>query len=78
MARSLGLPDWSARAEPRCFEQFSALIGAMAGEIYQDGQLVTFANPLDAVQHRVCLLTENRKEEGLVLAMPVRVNVTLD
>jgi ribose transport system ATP-binding protein len=32
---------------------------------------------MDAVRNGVCLLTENRKDEGLVLAMPVRVNVTL-
>jgi ribose transport system ATP-binding protein len=32
---------------------------------------------MDAVREGVCLLTENRKDEGLVLAMPVRVNVTL-
>jgi ribose transport system ATP-binding protein len=34
-------------------------------------------HPREAVRHGVCLLTENRKEEGLVLSMPVRVNVTL-
>jgi ribose transport system ATP-binding protein len=61
-------------------EVLRAIFGAdrrKGGEIYQDGQPVAFANPLEAVQHRVCLLTENRKEEGLVLALPVRVNVTL-
>jgi ribose transport system ATP-binding protein len=61
-------------------ELLRAIFGADrrdGGEIYQDGQRVAFADPVDAVRHRVCLLTENRKEEGLVLAMPVRVNVTL-
>jgi ribose transport system ATP-binding protein len=61
-------------------EVLRAIFGAdrrEGGEICQDGQLVAFSSPLDAVRHRVCLLTENRKEEGLVLAMPVRVNVTL-
>ena len=61
-------------------ELLRAIFGAdrrHGGEIYQDGQRVAFADPLDAVRHRVCLLTENRKEEGLVLAMPLRVNVTL-
>jgi ribose transport system ATP-binding protein len=47
------------------------------GEIYRDEELVTFRNPKDAVRQGVCLLTENRKEEGLVLPMEVRVNVTL-
>jgi ribose transport system ATP-binding protein len=32
---------------------------------------------MDAVQNGVCLLTENRKDEGLVVAMQVRANVTL-
>ncbi|HZC34551.1 MAG TPA: sugar ABC transporter ATP-binding protein, partial [Chthoniobacterales bacterium] len=47
------------------------------GEIYRDEQRVFFDNPRDAVKHGICLLTENRKEEGLVLPMPVRINVTL-
>jgi ribose transport system ATP-binding protein len=38
---------------------------------------VALDNPRDAVRRGICLLTENRKEEGLVLPMPVRVNVTL-
>ncbi len=47
------------------------------GEIYLSGRPVEFRSPMDAVRNGVCLLTENRKDEGLVLAMPVRVNVTL-
>jgi ribose transport system ATP-binding protein len=61
-------------------ETLRAIFGADArdgGEIYRNGQRVFFDRPRDAVKHGVCLLTENRKEEGLVLPMPVRVNVTL-
>jgi ribose transport system ATP-binding protein len=47
------------------------------GKIYLNGRRVEFQTPIDAVRNGVCLLTENRKDEGLVLAMPVRVNVTL-
>ena len=47
------------------------------GEIYLSGRPVEFRTPMDAVRNGVCLLTENRKDEGLVLAMPVRVNITL-
>ncbi len=47
------------------------------GEIYLSGHPVEFRTPMDAVRNGVCLLTENRKDEGLVLAMPVRVNITL-
>jgi ribose transport system ATP-binding protein len=47
------------------------------GVIYRNERAVTFRSPKDAVRQGVCLLTENRKEEGLVLPMQVRVNVTL-
>src|SRR5260370_9079655 len=47
------------------------------GEIYRDEQRVLFDHPRAAVRHGVCLLTENRKEEGLVLPMALRVNVPL-
>jgi ribose transport system ATP-binding protein len=61
-------------------ETLRAIFGADSrdgGEIYREEQRVSFDNPRDAVKHGVCLLTENRKEEGLVLPMPVRVNITL-
>ena len=61
-------------------EMLRAIFGADqrdGGEIYRDDQKVLFDHPRDAVRHGICLLTENRKEEGLVLPMPVRVNVTL-
>jgi ribose transport system ATP-binding protein len=61
-------------------EMLRAIFGADqrdGGEIYRNDQKVLFNHPKDAVRHGVCLLTENRKEEGLVLPMPVRVNVTL-
>jgi ribose transport system ATP-binding protein len=47
------------------------------GVIYVRGRRVEFRMPIDAVRNGVCLLTENRKDEGLVLGMPVRVNITL-
>jgi ribose transport system ATP-binding protein len=61
-------------------EVLRAIFGADprdGGEIYLSGRRVEFRTPIDAVRNGVCLLTENRKDEGLVLAMPVRVNVTL-
>jgi ribose transport system ATP-binding protein len=61
-------------------EILRALFGADrrdGGEIFLSGRRVKFRTPTDAVRNGVCLLTENRKDEGLVLAMPVRVNVTL-
>ena len=61
-------------------ELLRAIFGADrpdSGEIYRDGRRVSVDDPGDAVRHGICLLTENRKEEGLVLPMPVGTNLTL-
>jgi ribose transport system ATP-binding protein len=49
----------------------------VAGTIRRNGQEVTIRSPGDAIRHGICLLTENRKVEGLVLDMSVKDNVTL-
>ncbi len=47
------------------------------GTIRSKGKPVTLHSPQDAIQQGICLLTENRKDEGLVLDMNVRENITL-
>ncbi len=48
-----------------------------AGEIRIDGQAVRLRSPEDAIAHGVVLVPEDRKEQGLVLDLPVRDNATL-
>lgn len=47
------------------------------GTILRDGRPVSIKSPGDAIRQGICLLTENRKLEGLVLEMSVKENVTL-
>ncbi|MBN2311234.1 MAG: sugar ABC transporter ATP-binding protein [Candidatus Hydrogenedentes bacterium] len=47
------------------------------GQIYLDGEAVTVRSPQDAIRQGVGLLTEDRKNQGLVLGMTVRENTTL-
>lgn len=61
-------------------EAMRALFGAdpkEAGEILLDGTEVRISSPSDAVRSGICLLTEDRKEQGLVLDLPVVQNVSL-
>ena len=61
-------------------ETVRAIFGAdprRGGRILRDGKPVAIRSPRDATRHGICLLTENRKEEGLILPMAARVNVTL-
>jgi ABC-type sugar transport system ATPase subunit len=48
-----------------------------AGRILIDGKPVTIRNPRDAIRHRICLLPEDRKGQGLVLVHSVRENFGL-
>lgn len=51
--------------------------GGAGGLIRRSGRLVRIGSPEQALEQGICLLTENRKEEGLVLEMNVRENITL-
>jgi ribose transport system ATP-binding protein len=48
-----------------------------AGVVLLNGRRVTIASPRDAINHGICLLTEDRKAEGLVLKASARDNFSL-
>jgi ribose transport system ATP-binding protein len=48
-----------------------------SGTIYIDGKPVNIRSPRDAIKHGIGLLTEDRKQQGLVLKMSTRENMTL-
>lgn len=47
------------------------------GEICLDGRSLEIANPHDAIEGGICLLTEDRKAQGLVLGATVKENFAL-
>lgn len=50
---------------------------AEAGRIVLDGRELKIRSPRDAIRAGICLLTEDRKQQGLVLALPARENFGL-
>ncbi len=48
-----------------------------SGQILIDGKEVKIRNPRNAIRNRIGFLTEDRKQEGLFLRFPVRVNTTI-
>jgi ribose transport system ATP-binding protein len=61
-------------------ETMRAVFGAdarAAGRIYLKGEQVRIRSPRDAVRQGVALLTEDRKQQGLLLPLSVRINITL-
>ncbi len=50
---------------------------AARGTIGLDGNTLKIDSPLDAIKHGICLLTEDRKAQGLVLGLSSRENFAL-
>jgi ribose transport system ATP-binding protein len=48
-----------------------------AGRIFLKGEEVTITSPIDAIAKGISLVPESRKEQGLVLGMSCRDNITL-
>lgn len=48
-----------------------------SGEIVIEGEVVRIDSPQDAIAHGIGLLPEDRKEQGLILSMAVRQNMSL-
>ena len=47
------------------------------GEIILDGEKLELNNPRDAIEAGICLLTEDRKDQGLVLGQSIKENFGL-
>ncbi len=47
------------------------------GEIFYDGKRISIDSPRDAINQGICLLTEDRKRQGLVLDLSALENVSL-
>lgn len=62
-------------------EMVKALFGMermTSGRVTLDGREAGLRNPAEAISRGVCLLTDNRKEEGLFLEMSVADNITIN
>jgi ribose transport system ATP-binding protein len=61
-------------------ETMRAIFGAdpkTSGKITLDGKVLNIRQPKDAVREGICLLTEDRKGQGLILDMACDVNISL-
>ncbi len=61
-------------------EAMRAVFGAdarFAGRIVVDGAPVSITSPMDAVRHGLSLLTEDRKNQGLMLGLSCAENITI-
>ncbi|MGY6695655.1 MAG: hypothetical protein ACXIUW_06470 [Roseinatronobacter sp.] len=67
----------SGQAAPRLPRRCFGLRTPSAAESLVDGSRVEISSPRDAIAPGISLVPENRKEQGLVLQMNCRDNMTL-
>ena len=48
-----------------------------SGQIIVHGKEVSIHSPKDAVANGICLVPEDRKQQGVILSLPIRYNITL-
>ncbi|MBD3949267.1 sugar ABC transporter ATP-binding protein [Tuanshanicoccus lijuaniae] len=48
-----------------------------SGEIQINGKSVTIKGPVDAIQNGICLLTEDRKQQGVALGLSIKENINM-
>ena len=48
-----------------------------SGSITINGKQVKIKNPIDAINNKICLITEDRKKQGLCLPLSVEDNITM-
>ena len=56
-------------------ELVSAIFGALprqAGKLYLEGKEVTINSPIEAIQHGLGFLSEDRKKNGFIWTMSIR------
>lgn len=53
------------------------ILGKNSGEMYIRDQKVDIKSPQDAIHNKIAFVTENRKDEGLILSANVHENITL-
>ena len=56
---------------------FGAFSGKWSGKVYRDGEHVQFRSPRDAIRQGMALVSEDRKQYGLILDNDVVRNMTL-
>ena len=76
-ARSSASPAWSAPAAPSLPACSSASPPATSGEILIGGKPASIRSVSDALAHGLAYVPEDRKEHGVVEALPIAENISL-
>ena len=73
----LGVAGLVGAQRTELFEGIYGIRSHTAGKIFIDGKEVNIRRPIDAIRHRIALLTEDRKQSGIFPVLSVGENIYL-
>jgi len=73
----LGIAGLVGSGRTELLRAISAAEQPLSGALIRDGKAVAFRTPKDAIDAGIGFVTEDRKDQGLILTMPIAANVTL-
>lgn len=73
----LGIAGLVGSGRTELLRGITAADPVLSGHVERDGRPVRFAGPADAINAGIAFVTEDRKDEGLILDMSIAANVSL-
>jgi methyl-galactoside transport system ATP-binding protein len=73
----LGIGGLVGAQRTELVEAIFGLRGHETGEIYIDGKSVKIKSPIDAIKHKIALLTEERRTTGIFPVLQIIENITI-
>ncbi|OIQ62627.1 sugar ABC transporter ATP-binding protein [Neomoorella thermoacetica] len=73
----LGFAGFQGAGRTEVMRAIFGLDGFDAGEIYIDGRIKKIKSPIDAIKNRIGMISENRRDEGIVPLMTVKDNLII-
>lgn len=73
----LGVAGLVGSGRTELLRAISAAELPLSGQLTRDGKVVAFRSPKDAIEAGIGFVTEDRKDQGLILSMTIAANVTL-
>jgi ribose transport system ATP-binding protein len=73
----LGIAGLVGSGRTELLRAIAAAQRPLSGELFLEGKRASFRSPREAINAGIGFVTEDRKEEGLILNMPISANVTL-
>jgi ABC-type sugar transport system, ATPase component len=73
----LGLAGFVGAGRTEVLSSIFGADGLDSGELYLEGKKIQIKNPRDAIGHRISMIPENRRDDGLVTSMSIKQNAQM-